>query len=241
MRWDSSRWIQEYRIGALCFLLACGGPAGGQRTPTERHTANGPPPSAVQVSQMADYDPIPLARMIGTTELAVIAHVTAVGDDDLTLAVEHGLLGTVGDQLRMAKFVPSKFDPPRAAPYAAGQRFVVFLTRPDGQADRWRVRGLGGEGEMPLEDRYVYFHGRVVQGLEQARYRVQGIDRDIQRFPIEPFSAAVGAYARCFKWEQDDRRRWHSRQTCNEATLRAYRGESRIHELITAESLQSAR
>ena len=95
---------------------------------------------------MSDYDPIPLARMIGTTELAVIARVTAVRDDDLTLAVERRLRGTVGDQLLMAKFVPSKFDSPRAAPYTEGQQFVLFLTRPDAQVDRWRVRGLGGEG-----------------------------------------------------------------------------------------------
>ena len=238
-RGDSLRWIQEYGIAGLsfllAFLLACGGPAMGQREPP-----NGLAQNAERSSQMSDYDPIPLARMIGTTELAVIARVTAVRDDDLTLAVERRLRGTVGDQLIMAKFVPSKFDSPRAAPYTEGQQFVLFLTRPDAQVDRWRVRGLGGEGELPLENGYVYFHGRVVQGLERAEYRVHGVDRNIQRFPVEPVSAAVRAYARCFAWEQDDRRRWHSRQICNETTLRTYRRESRVHELITAESMQSA-
>jgi hypothetical protein len=190
---------------------------------------------------MTDYDPIPLARMIGTTELAVIARVTAVGDDDLMLTVEQRLQGTVPDEFRMAKFVPSKFDPPRAAPYAEGQRFVLFLTGQAGQPHRWRVRGLGGEGEMPVEDGYVYFHGRIVQGLERRRYRVHGVERDIQRFAIEPFIAAVRGYARCFTWEQDERRRWHSRLLCDESALSAYRGQSRIHEIIAAESLRSAR
>lgn len=227
------------KLGMLCALAACGAQTEGQNGLARSGVADSGHPTAQGARQM-DYDPIPLARLIGTTDLAVIGEVIAVEDGFVTIGVGEVLLGDAGSELRMAEFVPSKFDPPRAAPYARGQRFVLFLTRESGAAESWRVRGLGGEGEMPVEDGYVYFHGRVVQGLPKGTYRVHGAERDIQRFDLDAFGDAVRGYTACFAWKQDERRRWEASVECEASELRSYRDRSRIHEIIAAESLKSA-
>lgn len=101
----------------------------------------------------------------------------------------------------MRKYNPWRFDPPRAAPYAQGQVFLLFLRRAsEDQAAPWRILGIGGEGEMPIDDEYVYFHGRFVQSLERRLYVVHGAEREIQRFQTDLFDAAVRGYSRCFAW-----------------------------------------
>jgi hypothetical protein len=64
--------------------------------------------------------------------------------------------------LKVEKYIPPEFIAPRAQPYATGQCFILFLIKPDpNKTDQpWKILGIAGEGEMPIEDEYVYFNGK---------------------------------------------------------------------------------
>lgn len=220
----------------ICHVLACDSSAASQHKPETLPPATESGSRPELRYQMNDYQPIPLARMIGTTEVVVIARLLTATSDQLELAVERQLIGSVGERIEVFPFVPSALDGPRAAPYSVGQRFVMFLSRDHDGDGPWSVRGLGGEGEMPLDSEYVYFHGRFVEGLERTRHRVHGAERDIQRVTAGSFASAVSSYQSCFRWEEDSRRRWQSEQTCDAATLTAYRNISPIHDLLVTQS-----
>ncbi len=194
------------------------------------------------VIPMIDYEPIPLPRLIGTAELAVIGHVDTVRASTFTFQVDDVLIDTICEHvIDVVKFVPTPFDSPRAAPYRRGQQFMLLLFKDTTDQDRtrWRIYGIGGEGEMPIDSNYVYFQGRFIEGLKRESYLVHGVTRKIQRYTAEVFAEAVRDYKKCFKWHlPPGERRPIPEQICDEAALELYRVKSTMHDYLVRETLK---
>lgn len=187
-----------------------------------------------------DYDVVPLPRLIGLADLIVSGTIASVEESTYEFRTDEILKGSASGNIRVTQFVPSRFDGPRAAPYATGQRFLLFLeTQPEG-AEHWKIMGLGGEGEMPLEDGYVYFHGRRLEDLALGEFRVHGTHRRIQRVSVEDFRDAVRGYLRCFRWHPagGDRVRPEPEQICDDVAVAEYRAAGPMHERLTSWTLR---
>lgn len=195
-----------------------------------------------------DYDPIPFPRLIGMADLGVIGSVTDIGDSIFQFHVDEFLLNKYSlDSLIVRKFIPSKFDGPRPLPYATKQSFALFLTKPeqDNTPHPWSIIGYTGEGEMPIENGFIYFEGSYLQGLEKKPYEVQGVSRILQRFKLPDFKAAVQNYGECFSWElveyiknNKKRERWQPSKKCPDVTVKTYQAKSWIHEYLVQETLK---
>ncbi|HEX5708802.1 MAG TPA: hypothetical protein VFX96_16000 [Pyrinomonadaceae bacterium] len=191
---------------------------------------------ATQTSQtsMSDYAPIPLDRLIGTSQLIVTGEVSAVKESTFTLRVERTLAGeSAAPEIEVS--VPVYFEEgPRPAPYKAGQSLLLFLVRDDGQSRKgWRVMGAGGEGEMPLQDGFVYFHGSNLEGLPFGTHRVHDAERRIQRFEAEPFLDAVKGYRACFAWKPAAAERDAPTRICDAEAAAQYARASDIHKYLS--------
>lgn len=194
-----------------------------------------------------DYDPIPLPRLIGMADFVVIGTVTDIEDSIFQFHGHEFLLNKYSlDSLIVRKFIPSKFDGPRPLPYATKQSFVLFLTKPiqDNTQHPWSIIGYTGEGEMPIENGFVYFEGSYLQGLERKPYEVQGVSRNLQRFNLDDFINAVKNYRECFSWRlveyiknNKKRERWQPSKKCPDVTVKSYQAKSWIHEYLVQETI----
>lgn len=191
---------------------------------------------------MSDFEPIPLPRLIAISKLVVVGEVTQIQDKTFTFRIQDSLIGEVSNELiEVKQYIPRRFECPREAAYATGQHFMLFLVPNDDENTRqvWLILGINGEGEMPIEDGFVYFHGRFVEGLERHEYLVHGSQRLIQRFSVELFKAAVHDYPLCFQWQTNSEdNRLEPRLVCNEQDLEHYRTQSVIHEYLAVQTLQ---
>ena len=166
---------------------------------------------------------MPLDRLIGTAELIVMGEVLTVKDATFVARRNSILAGNLpSPEMEILQYVPSRFEgAPRPAPYQTGQTFLWFLVKDQKQPrpDQWRIMGAGGEGEMPIQDDFVYFPGRHVEGLATETRRVQGAQRNIQRYDAQEFLEAVKKYRACFTWKSANAARPKPVATCNQAAL----------------------
>jgi hypothetical protein len=246
-------WLLALSLLIGLRLLACGPSNSQQKSDTaEAAGATGAKTGQIQKDKplhddvsgapMVDYEPIPLPRLIGLSDLAVVGNVKEIHEESFTFRIEDVLIGEPqGQCIEVVKFVPTRFDCPRAMPYAIEQSFVLFLVKEhtDRSSKRWKVWGIGGEGEMPLENDYVYFHGRFVEGLERRKYIVQGAERMIQRYQATAFIGAVRDYRTCFAWQAGaGKSRPQPRRICDDRSLEQYHSQSGIHAYLVKETLK---
>jgi hypothetical protein len=119
----------------------------------------------------------------------------------------------------------------------------LFLFR-DGQTEAqnaWRILGAGGEGEMPVQDSFVYFHGRHVEGLPSGAHRVHGTERNIQRYDAQVFFDAVKRYRDCFEWKPGKGEMPEPATKCAEAAIERYARTSDIHRYLARLTTQRLR
>lgn len=195
-----------------------------------------------------DAIPIRLPLLIGMADTIVVGQVVEIGDSTFNFNVDKFLLNTYSfNSLIVGKFTPSKFDEPRLLPYAISQRFVLFLLKPQYVNSQlpWRIIGYAGEGEMPVEDGYVYFEGSNVVGLDENLYQIQGVSRNLQRFNLNDFEDAVINYHTCFTWElveyiknKKKRTRWTPSIKCSKALLKNYQDKSWLHGYLAKKTIK---
>ena len=150
--------------------------------------------------------------------------------------------------ISVTKYIPSEiFFAPRALPYAREQRFSLFLMKPekDDVDLSWRILGIAGEGEMPIEDEFIYFGAYDLKGLEYKPREVQGITRNLQRLNLDDFKDAVKNYLACFSWKlvefiknNKKRSRWVPSKTCHDESLKKYQAKSWLHEYLVKKTIK---
>lgn len=197
----------------------------------------------IAVPDQASFrEPTPLAQLLGTAHLVVIGAVIAATSDSFLLAPEEGLRGSMtADPLAVA--TPRRdATEPRWRSLGKGQRLLLFLRRAEvdagSGAPAWHLAGLGGDGELPVDDCHVYLVGHFVEGLDLQRYEVQGATVTAQRVARHTFRAALESYGECFSWSEPTQEAPAApRQTCDTQQLTAFEGRSPLHRRLARETL----
>lgn len=177
-------------------------------------------------------------------ELAAYADVVATGEivglDDKTFEFQVGtaILGAeAGATLRVNRFEDWTCHG-RWAPYAEGQRLMVFLRRGKEDASQLFVMGAGDEGELPFVGGDVVAensHTFQVRGFEVETHLIAGERMDGTRLPVPELSAAVIGFRDAFRWTPD--REVSPRQGLNE--IEAFAATSRIARHMVEEASSS--
>ena len=196
---------------------------------------------------MMDYALIPFTRLIGMADLIVIGSVEEVGDSTFEFHVDEFLLNHHDSKsISVTKYIPAEMFVPRALPYVKGQQFSLFLSKTEQDStDRpWRILGLAGEGEMPVEGEFIYFAVYDLNGLEYKLREVQGVFRNLQRFNLNDFIDAIKNYHTCFSWKlveyiknKKKRTRWIPSKICHNELVKNYQEKSWLHEFLVKKTI----
>ena len=195
-----------------------------------------------------DYAPVPFARLIGMADLIVVGDVETIEESTFQFHVDEFLVNHHASRsLNVEKYIPPEFIAPRALTYATGQRFILFLIKPDQNktVQSWKILGIAGEGEMPIEDEYVYFNVYDLEGLEHTSHEVHGVTRNLQRYNLEIYKDAVKNYTTCFSWKlvkfiknKKERSRWVPSKICPNESVLNYQAKSWVHEYLAQETMK---
>ena len=189
--------------------------------------------TAAHQESAGDFEPIPLPQLIGIAEYSVIGSVTSMTDTSFWFEINEGLIGNLSsNRIEVKKYVPNKFDGPRAAEYAVGQTFLLFL-KYDNQNKIYTIYGLGGEGELPINNNFVYFHGRTVEGIAYAQAKIHGVERRIQKYDRQKFKAALSAYRKCYIYLYDKKiKKYSVNKSCSEEAIDAQKSIDFMHQYL---------
>ena len=145
----------------------------------------------------ADYLPLELSELFGGSHLVVRGTIVAVDDTTFDVRVERGFHGKPPIPLTVRRYRDWP-DGRRWTGYAEGQHLILFLEPSDKEPDVWHIRGLGGEGEMPVWDGQVFTHGINLSGFERQVHQIGGGEVFAYRFKLNAFEAALSGFLRCF-------------------------------------------
>ncbi len=191
------------------------------------------------------YKPIPLPKLIGMSDMAVIGKVSEIREDTFVFRIDDYLsIREDSLNIEVSKYIPPAFMAKKHTPYDSTQQFVLFLRKLPRENTPWAIIGIGGEGERPIGDGNVYFEGSYLQDLDTSVYTIQGLEKSAQRINLEQFRDAVQNYGRCFTWKIMDQARdiktlegWAPVQVCDESLMNQYRAKSWIHEYLVSQTL----
>lgn len=184
--------------------------------------------------------PAPLGGLIDSADAVVAGTVTEVAERSFTLRVGQVLAGRVEGKLLQVTKPSLPATSPRWAPYCAEQEEVVFLAAPD-PAGPFRILGRIGEGEIPLDADFAYFHGRRLATLQPDYHRLDGQRVYLQRHDRADTLDAIRSYPRCLEWiRSESPPRWRTVITCTRDDLAAYRSRSPVHEFLVSEAEAAA-
>lgn len=200
-----------------------------------------------QLKIRKDFAPVPFTRLIGMADLIAIGNVEGVGESTFQFHVDEFLLNHhVSSYINVEKNILPEFVAPRVLPYARGQRFALFLKKDQNTTDHtWKILGIAGEGEMPIEDKYVYFSVYDLEGLKHTPHEAHGVTRKLQRYNLDVFKDAVKNYPTCFSWKlvkyiknKKERSRWVPSKICPNESILNYQSKSWLHEYLARETMK---
>ncbi len=195
-------------------------------------------------SVQIDYEPVPLAKLIGISELIATGYISKIIDSNYVFVLKEILSGKITEKsITVNQYFPSKFEGKRRIPYAINQSYILFLQTSKKNKEQYSIIGYGGEGEMLIENGFVYFMGIIIEGLEKTTYEVQGKNCYAQRFDFENFKNAVSNYSKCFKWQireeiknNKSKKRWVPSLNCSQDAINDYKSKSWIHQYLVQQT-----
>jgi hypothetical protein len=192
----------------------------------------------VGINARADYLPIPLSELFGGSELIVLGTIESVGDDSFTLRETEVYAGSIGDAPLQVKKYADWTGGRRWSAYRAGQTVLLFLTKTAAEekvaGEHWRIRGLGGEGEMPIEGGAIFPHGLNLGGFQRQTFDVDGGELYGYRFDLDTFTSALTGYLHCFGSEAAAESIEEPAGECTDRELATYRATSALHRYLVS-------
>jgi hypothetical protein len=185
--------------------------------------------------------PVRLSEMAGTSDLIVVGTITNVAEDRFTVGVSQKLHGEDARSLVDVEIPRRSPDEARWTPYANGQTILAFLvdrpgpTRPAQR--RLHLAGFGGDGEFPVDNRFVYFVGHYIDGLPVETHYLGGAKFPAQRYDRSLSLDAIASLSACFKWARSNTGATDVTRSCDDARLNAYRERSPIHRFLADETI----
>ena len=154
---------------------------------------------AIATPAYADYLPTDFSELVRRAELVVVGTVARVDSQTFELRVESVVNQKdqgrqQADRLEIYKFVDWECAE-RWMPYERGQRLLMFLVKTK-EASKlrkpgyWMAMGAGNEGEMPIQDGYVYMTPDVFPSYDD-RVRVFAREFRGTGFPLSYVLQAV--------------------------------------------------
>jgi hypothetical protein len=190
----------------------------------------------------ADYQPLPLTELFAGSDLVALGTIAAVDESTFLVKDYNVLFGAAPSAPLMVKRFRDWSGNARWAPYRVGQKVLLFLAAAGDKAPAgepvWRIRGRGGEGEMPVEDGFVYCQGLYLEGFARRTHDVQQGALQGYRFVLEDFLSALQGYNRCYRLSvQECKRRTVSIQrVCDGQALERYRERSPLQRYLVERS-----
>lgn len=192
----------------------------------------------------ADYEPIPLYELIGGSNLIVLGTIAKVQEHTFFLEDYRVVFGPTRDRpLEVKRFIDWTGNS-RWTGYRAGQTVLLFLIEPadkvNDKSHHWRIRGAGGEGEMPVEEGSIYCHGLFLKDFNQQNFRVQQGILHGYRFDLDTFLSSLKGYKRCFSVEgaPGGGKPLTMLRVCDDAALESFQQESALHRYLVKVSLE---
>lgn len=147
-----------------------------------------------------------LWQLAAYADVVAAGEIVAVDAETFEFRVDDAVLGTqAGARLRVRRFENWTCHG-RWAPYAEGQRLLVFLRESEKEPGRLRAIGGGNEGEMPLLGGDVVVentHGYRVRGFALERHAAFGEDMRGTRVPYDELRAAALGFRETFRWNDE--------------------------------------
>jgi len=199
--------------------------------------------STVTVS--ADYLPFALHDLISGSDMIVEGTISNVHEHSFTFGKLRIISGEAETNLLKIKKYKDWTGGRRWMEYQSGQALLLFLSKPETNAMQeegccWEIKGLGGEGEMPVEGKYIYLHGINLRPFQKNRYSV--FQREIfgYQFDYQTFLSALDGYQDCFNSRTKDSSK-HSKtlvQTCSDIELVNFQNKSALHQYLAETSIR---
>ncbi len=190
--------------------------------------------------QSEDWIAIPLSRMTGTADLIVYGTVSSVKDSTCIFTITRILAGKSDNKaIEVHKIMPDKFASVHPAPYASGQTYLLFLVHEKNSSCsmNWKVMGIGGEGQMPVENGFIYFPQNNIEGLPFKEYPVNGVLQFLQRFEFSVFLNAIEEYQKCYHWIKNKTdNQFYPQKACDAASQAKYSNKSFIHKYLSVQT-----
>ena len=114
----------------------------------------------------ADYDALSISQLIDKSELIAQCKIIQISDGYFEIQI----IEIVKGSLASSKIKVEKFQnwtcASRYSDYQIGQIELIFL-RKNAFHDFWNVLGSGNEGEMQIEDNFLYYSAKYTIGSEK--------------------------------------------------------------------------
>jgi len=189
----------------------------------------------------ADYEPMPLHELVVGSDLLVCGTIVEVQEETFQLKVLEVIRGNAPpERIEVRQFVDWSGNA-RWMSYQPGQRVLLSLLKQEGDGDpSWQILGAGGEGEMPIEEEFIYCHGIFIPGFKrQWGFAVQGGTLNGYRFELGTFLSAIEGYHRCFRLKGPFLQRPRILvRSCTDEAIENYRRQSALHGYLIDVSLK---
>ena len=117
-------------------------------------------------SVRADYDPLTLSKLIDKSELIAQCKVIQLSEGYFEIQVIEILKGSLTtNKIKVEKF-QNWTCASRYSDYHIGQVELIFLTK-NVYHDYWNILGAGNEGEMLIENNFLYYEAKYSIGSEK--------------------------------------------------------------------------
>lgn len=192
----------------------------------------------VSINARADYQPLALTELFGGSDLIILGTIESVGKDRFRFSETEVYAGDIGDAPVQVNKYRDWTGGRRWSAYRAGQTVLLFLSKPgeeDAAGEPWRIRGLGGEGEMPIENGGIFPHGLNLDGFERKTFLVDGGELYGYSFDLETFESALIGYLRCFGSREAAAEGFEEpARGCSDSELESYRAASPLHRYLVS-------
>ncbi len=228
-------------VVTLCFLFQSCGRQGNRESETDMTDQAGK-----EISDEADkgtaYQPIPIVQLIGMSDLVAAGHVKAVEEATFEFQINDDIGSNFdSSSIQVRKFIPPAFLKENPIPYDTTRNMILYLRKSARDDIPWTIIGIGGEGEMPVEDGFIYFEGSRLEGMPYVVHTLYGTQKNRQRYNYKKFLDAITEYRKCIKWVlKEDKnkslKQWAPTQSCDSSEIDAYKKKSSMHDFLIRET-----
>jgi len=142
----------------------------------------------------ARYTPISLHELIRNSDLIVEYRIKKVYEYQILVEKIKIIKGEINSDIILVNKFTNWTCASRWSEYKIGQQGLFFLSR-DSSSKKWEILGQGNEGDMPIENGYLYYYTIFeIKGFKLELYEVMGESTSALRFEYEECITAINEF-----------------------------------------------